>query len=460
MKKNYLLVLMMSLSFLTKAQFPTELQSIFEDILNEKISDTSAKGISAAIISEDNHWASAVGLHATDSMLTTNSVLGIGSISKTIISATILRMMEDGLLSLSDPISIYLDTMTNIPPNVTIRQLLNHTSGIYNFTDHPNDILTYYLSNLSELVTEEFILENFLDAPIFDPGTQFSYSNSNYLLLGLIIEEISGQAYYLEARELLDFDANYPSFSLPPYETDLAELAHIFADTSIIFGSNPPVDIVELGYILNSVFSGSGAAGAYVSNPPDLAQWAYDLYSGNILETTTMDSLFSTTLPSSNYGLGVTILDLSPCGHLLGHSGETFYTASAYYIPESDIAISVQCNDVTFLELTYELTIEFACAYYEYTISTDTDDLSSNESIDLFPNPFSDAITLKYETENRVEVQVELYNEIGSKVDEWFLGDQVIGEHFIQLDTNVPNGIYFLKLQMGNNMYSKRIIKM
>ncbi len=459
MKKTYLFVLMMSLSFLVKAQFSTELQNVFQIILDEKISDTGATGLSVSVISADNQWAAAAGLHSTDSLLTPNSAFGMGSISKTIISATILRMMEDGLLSLSDPISFYLDTMANIPPDVTIRQLLNHTSGIYNFSEHPNDILDYYLSNLSELVTAEFILENFLDSPIFAPGTQFSYSNSNYLLLGLIIEEISGQAYYLEARELFDFGANYPSFTVPPYESDLTELAHIFADTSNIIGPNP-IDIVEQGYILSSVFSGSGAAGAYASTPSDLAKWAYDLYSGNILEAATMDSLFTLGMPSSNYGLGVVIFEASPCGHFLGHDGETFYTASAFYNPENDIAVSVQCNDATNPELTLELAVELACAYYEYSISTNTEYLSSNESIDIFPNPFSDAFTLKYESQNRTEVQVALYNEIGLKVEEWFLGAQTTGEHLIQLDTNVPNGIYFLKFRTGNNVYTERIIKM
>lgn len=459
MKKIYLFVFIMSLSSLVKAQFSTELQNVFQEILDETSFFTNAKGLSVAVISEDNQWAAAAGFHARDSMLTTDSAFGMGSVSKTIISATVLRLMEDGLLSLSDPISLYLDSMTNIPPEVTILQLLNHTSGIYNFSDHPDDIVEYYLENLSELVTPEFILENFLDDPNFAPGTEYSYSNSNYLLLGLIIEEISGQAYYLEAREQFDFDVNYPSFTLPPYESDLTELAHLFADTSSIAGTNPTVDVVELGYIVNSVFSGSGAAGAYASTPSDLAQWAYDLYSGNILEAATMDSLFTITLPTSTYGLGVDFFLAEPCGHFIGHNGETFYTASAYYNPENDIAVSVQCNEVGQL-VTDQLAVDLACAYYEYSSITDTDDLSSKESIDIFPNPFSDAFTVKYGSQNINEVKVALYNELGLKVDEWFLGKQATSEHLIQLDTDVPNGMYVLKIQMGDNMYSKRIIKM
>ena len=460
MKKTFILfILMTSISFLVKAQFPVELQNIFQDILDEKISETGAIGISAAVVSENDQWTAAEGLHATDSVLTTNSIMGMGSITKTITSATILQMMEDGLLSLSDPISLYLDTMTNIPSEVTISQLLNHTSGIYNYSEHPDNILNYYLENLSELVTEEFILENYVDPPIFAPGTQFLYSNSNYLLLALIIETISGQAYYLEARERFGFDVNYPSFFLLPYEKDLTEIAHIFLDTSGI-GSTPPVDIVEMGYIFNSVYSGSGAAGAYASTPSDLAQWAYDLYSGKILEEATMDSLFTMSFPSSDYGLGVLFGDLPPCGQFQGHNGEAIYTASAYYNPDNGIAVSVQCNDGSNQEITDELAVELACAYYTYSVTTDTEVLVSNESIEIYPNPFSDHFSLNYETNSIGKVQVELYNEIGLKVDEWFLGEQGKGEHLIQLDINIPNGIYFLKVQIGEKLLSKRMIKM
>ena len=121
--KRTITLLLMGLPFFMHAQFPAELQNEFQTILEQYHTDSEAKGISVAIRSENELWSSAIGLHATDSVLTTNATLGMGSVSKTITSATILQMMEEDLLTLNDPISMYLDSITHVPGEVTIKQL-------------------------------------------------------------------------------------------------------------------------------------------------------------------------------------------------------------------------------------------------------------------------------------------------------------------------------------------------
>ena len=359
MKRTITLFVMLGLPFFMYAQFPAALQDEFQTILEQYHTDSEATGISVAIRTEKELWASAIGLHAADSVLTPNSTFGMGSVSKTITSATILQMMEEGLLTLNDPISMYLDSITHVPGEVTIKQLLNHTSGIFNYTEHP-DFFPTVLSNPAALFTEEDILRTYMTPPNFSPGAAWSYSNTNYFLLGLIIEAISGKKYYVEARNRFDFDTNYPSFSLPPDETGVAEMAHLFAD---IMGTGELVDVVELGAIFNSLFSSAGAAGAYAATPTDLTKWALDLYSGKILGSATMDSLFTTPPSFDLYGLGVIFYGELPCGQsIIGHNGGIGYQTESAYDPENGIAISIQTND-TETTIVASLLFDLFCAY-------------------------------------------------------------------------------------------------
>lgn len=458
MKKTFILfVFMTSISFFASAQFSAELQNAFQEILNDLYEESGVVGLSVAVLSEDDIWASSVGMHGADSILTTSSTFAMGSVSKTITSATILQMMEDELLSLDDPLSLYLDAMTNVPPEVTIRQLLNHTSGIHDYSTHP-DYVDYLFLNASEWVTEEFILDNFLNPPVATPGSEFYYSNTNYILLGFIIEAISGEPYYTEVRNRFDFDNNYPSLTLPPFESDIADMAHVFYDTSAT-GNQPVIDMVEQGIILNSFFSSGRPDGAWASNPTDLAQWAYDLYSGDILEPATMDSLITIHAPSEYYGQGVVVFDEPDCGGgFLGHGGSFFYTAATYYQIENGISVSVHCNEIG-ADITGEVAFSLICAYETLTQVSNTEEIALNEEIEIFPNPFTDQISVKYEMENAGEVQVELLNELGRRVDQWSLGKKSSGVHATELNTQVPSGIYFLKIRMDEQLAVKRLVK-
>ncbi|MEZ4951202.1 MAG: serine hydrolase domain-containing protein [Saprospiraceae bacterium] len=168
------------------------LVAMLDATLEEEKNRTEAVAFSAALILPDGDaWTGAIGQHdgTTGTLITTDMVSGVGSVTKTITAACIMQLRGEGKLSLDDSLGKYLPSFPNVKPEITIRQLLNHTSGIYNYTDNPN-LNTRISQNYARVWQPDEILNNFVLAQLFNPGDNWAYSNTNYVLLGLIIEEI------------------------------------------------------------------------------------------------------------------------------------------------------------------------------------------------------------------------------------------------------------------------------
>ena len=127
------------------------------------------------------------------------SVFQIGSITKQFTATVMLKLEEKGKLSIQDPVSKYIPAL-NVADKITIYQLLTHTSGIYNYTDN-NEFMQHHLEQpTSQAAMIQLLNQQPLD---FDPGTKMKYSNSGYLLLGYIIESVTGEKYETVVRQLI-----------------------------------------------------------------------------------------------------------------------------------------------------------------------------------------------------------------------------------------------------------------
>ena len=375
------------------AQLDPNLETMFQNSLVQHYA-LGFDGISAAVRTSDGFLASAAGISALYEHLTTASTFGMGSVTKTIISATFLHMAEDGLLDLDNPLGDYLPDIEFVDPAITIRQLLNHTSGIYDIAQNPN-FWDDVFANQQAIISPWELLENYLSTPNFPAGMEWAYSNTNYIVLGLIIEAISDTSYYAEARARFDFDVNYPSFSVPPYESATEDMAHLWMDTT--FSNGPLVDIHASGWSLDALFSAAGAAEAYASNPSDLATWAYDLFSGALLESGSMDALLEIVPPSTRWGLGVEFEQTSCGQERVGHVGSIYYTTATFYDPENDIAVSVHCNSQSnYISLVTSLASTLICNYEEFLMSTSTEDAPRTHNFRVYPNPASNFLNISW----------------------------------------------------------------
>jgi len=258
---------------------------------------------------------------------------GIGSISKQFTAAAILLLQQDGKLSLDDPVSRFVPGLMR-GNEVTIRQLLSHTSGYQDFW--PQD---YVPPLMEKPITTQGILDRWAKQPLdFDPGTRWQYSNTNFVIAALVVEKASGMPFFqflhkrildpLAMRSAVDFDARGPS-------------------------SVQPIGYMRyaLGPLRPATSTGAGwmyGAGELAMTASDLARWDIAVIHRSLLAPKSYDAMETTVLlrdgVSSGYGLGVDVGMMN--GHrLISHNGEVAgFTANNLVFPDDSVAIVVLTN--------------------------------------------------------------------------------------------------------------------
>jgi len=260
------------------------------------------------------------------------SVYRIGSITKMFTAAAILLLVEDGKVNLDDPITEYLPEYPS-GAKVTIRHLLNHTSGIVSFTSLPD-----HRAGMRKDRSHEETLARFKDKPLeFPPGEKFSYCNSGYYLLGMVIEIASEKTYeeFLQERifDPLKLDSTH-------YDHHLKIIPNRARGYSIRGEKKINAPYVSMKQPF--------AAGALVSTTRDLIKWQRGLVENKLLRPDSYKQMIQPGLlndgKKSKYGLGCFVEILN--GHVaIRHGGGIpgFLTELAYF-PEIDLTVIVLCN--------------------------------------------------------------------------------------------------------------------
>ena len=459
--KTFILFTFSLLSSHVNSQITDALIQEYEDGLDHLVNDIGAVGLAMAIKQGDDIWSGARGISSITDPLTVNHRFALGSITKTIVSACILQMMEEGKLTLNDPIGDYIPSYEHVSEDITIEQLLYHSSGLYDYINNFAFGNTTLLLDPGGILTAEIILENYLLEADFVPGVKQEYSNTNYLILGMIIESISGRPYYEEIRSRFDFDTNYPTMAVPPFEIPTTDLANLWFDRSGT--GNFFVDVEAAGLSLNGLFSGASSAGAYAAIPEDVVKWGYDLYSGKYLNAATMNKLLTPhpfgLFGISDYGLGVVIADAS-CGPIsYGHNGSIIYTSNMAYLPDHDLCVVAMTNDgraAADLSFIINITEEMICLYLENTVSTDKE-LELESEFRIFPNPVNDFLNIENNSPEKI-ITVQVLDHLGKEVHNDSF-DQF--QSFIRLNTSdwTP-GTYTIHFSSEREQTFKRVIKL
>lgn len=226
------------------AQMPDSvLARRLQNVIETERTSWNQHGISAAVIIPGRgRWTGVDGESSAGVPITTDMPFGAGSVTKTFTSALILQLAEEGKLSLGDSLHRWLPAHANIDSTITIRRLLNHTSGIYNFSDNPEwgDSIS---TNPTRIWKPEEIVGYFTKEPSFAPGRSWGYSNTNYLLLGMIAEKAGGSRLAEAFRNRFLAPLELHSIVLAPDEEITGELAHPWSDPT---GDGEPDDITLL----------------------------------------------------------------------------------------------------------------------------------------------------------------------------------------------------------------------
>ena len=251
----------------------------------------------------------------------------LGSLTKQFTAASILLLEERGKLKVEDPISKYMPDAPSAWSKITIYHVLTHTSGIPSFTSFPDYATTEWKDT-----TPTELVARFRDKPLdFEPGTKFSYSNSGYVLLGYLIEKISGQTYADFLQQNIFTPLNMTDTGIDSNSAIIPQRAQGYTPS--------PHGVHHAGYISMTI---PLSAGAIYSTTGDLLKWEQALYGGKLL---TPASLTKMTTPfKSDYAFGLSVRTVD--GHkIITHNGgiEGFNTSLNYY-PDDKLVVIILGN--------------------------------------------------------------------------------------------------------------------
>jgi D-alanyl-D-alanine carboxypeptidase len=268
--------------------------------------------------------------------------------TKTFVAALTLRLVEDGALGLDDSVAGLLPGR-GLDARITVRQLLDHTSGLHDFFLAPG--IDGALQGAPRVVWTADRALGYVGKPYFAPGTGWRYSNTNYVLLGLIVERVTGRGLAAELRARLFDPLGLSSAFMQVAEEPRGPTAHGYRFNGP--GSTlPPIDLSDgtAAMPFTSVVSAAGGAGALAASSGDVARWGRLLYGGDVLEPESLAMMAAEVdlvmpyRPLVPYGLGVQALDLA--GHpTLGHSGRFLgFRGAVRYLLDEDVSIAVLTN--------------------------------------------------------------------------------------------------------------------
>jgi D-alanyl-D-alanine carboxypeptidase len=265
----------------------------------------------------------------------------IGSVTKTFTATVILQLMDEGKLGLADTVERWLPGVVPGGTDITVRQLLDHTSGLHNYT---NDLTTDGIlrDRLRRWTPREVVAQATKREPQFRPGTSRAYNNTAYVLAGMVIEQVTRRSYgeEIERRILRPLDLRR---TLVCDDTELLPEPHAHG---YLAADGKPVDITTYNP------SKAGAAGGMVSTAADLNRFFAALLTGSLLRPAALQEMQTTTetgTPGVASGLGITRYSLPNGVTVWGKDGGFFgYQTWPFHTPDASrqlvVAMSIALN--------------------------------------------------------------------------------------------------------------------
>jgi D-alanyl-D-alanine carboxypeptidase len=308
-------------------------------------------GTAAFVLADGSSFGIAVGVsdRTAGTPMKPSDRLLLGSVGKTYAAAVALQLIHEKKFSLDDTVDKFFATEPWFPrlanaASITVRHLMTHTSGLvrYEFNPKFTEDLT---ANADKVWSGPERLAYLFDAtPPFPPGAGWEYSDTNYIVLGMIIEQVSGNSFYEEARKRLLVPFALKD-TVPADSRSVPGLVQGYAGEKNPFGGTD--EMIKNGrFAINPQFEWTG--GGWAVTALDLARWGKVLYEGKAFDTSLMsaflDGVPAKLGPDSKYGLGV-IIRPSAAGLTYGHSGfMPGYQTELLYFPEMKVSIAVQVN--------------------------------------------------------------------------------------------------------------------
>lgn len=451
MKKSVITILFFAVVILkSQSQVSPYLAGRFQFVLDSVCTKYNIKGTSAAILIPNvGIWKGVNGVSEQGVPITASMLFGMGSNTKTHIAAVLLKMQEQQLLSLDDSIGKWISGYSNISGKITIRQCLNHTSGLFDYMQN-SSINDSIFGNPAKVWQRNDIL-NLVKAPNFMPGKGWDYSNTNYIIAGIIIESVMKKSPFKVIDELLLKPHNLVN-TFNYGEQGVLPIAHPW---SISMDGKELTDMTQTP-LLNNLFSLANTAGSLITTAEDNVQFWHKLFSGQMLskqswkEMTTMFNIGN----NANYGLGIFRFNRLFNGRTAYSHGGTFFG----YINEnivdttSGISIAVLTNqDSVNNNGLLNLVIS---SLHKVTLNmpaTSVNELPELDAIKVFPNPANNQLNI-FTSEHLNIKGISIHDNKGKLVYE-----NVGSTNQLTIE-QLPEGLYFLNLHYQDYIIRKKFV--
>lgn len=389
------------------------------------------KGISAGVYYPGmGTWQGVSGLSHPGTPITTDMEFAIGSNTKLFTGVLLLKLAEQQLIGLDDSLYRYLPTLNNLDSTITIRQLLNHTSGIADVTTvpgYPDSIL----NDPTRVFTPGELL-TWLGPPLFAPGTGWSYCNTNYLLAGMIAENVTGLSYGQLLRDSLLVPLQLDSTFLDVYDSVLYTIAQPWQAGV----NNSAVPRIALN-------SAAGAAGAMYSTAGEMLQWYTALMNGQVLQPSSFQAM-TTFVGTGNYGIGISEAVFS--GRTVWLHGGTIwggYNSTMLYDTTSGIIVCVLTNQLPAQALP--VAVQLLATAVSGSPTGFSENGESNTYLMVYPNPANEKVTI--DLGSQPLFGIEIYTASGKLVKTanepgFFVSDLPAGMYFIRAVTEQGVRLY------------------
>ena len=338
MKLSKMATAAMAMAMAVPAQaIPADFQAKADALLKQAYPDAGPGA--AVIVTDDGKTVYAAGQGMADIAakrpIAPDTIFRLGSITKQFSAAIMLQLAAEGTVSLDDKLSKFFPDYPKPGADATIAQLLNHTVGVQSYTGIPGWMVE--AKTARPYTTEEMIAE-FRDMPApSTPGEKFAYNNSGYVLVGAVIEKVTGKPWHQVVEERIAKPLGLTTIRYGVQESETPRMAAGYTERE---GKVVPSQKIHM--------SVPHAAGALIGSVEDLAKWNAALHGGKVIPAAYYARMIQPTrLPdgsTEDYGFGISNREVRS-HKALGHGGGIFgFSTDSIYLPKEDVFVAVFAN--------------------------------------------------------------------------------------------------------------------
>jgi len=436
---------MCSLKNKTNAQIiPWGVADSLQKILDDCVINNNSPGGIMIVHSRSDNWTwkgqSGIANISTMQQADTSMFYRIGSISKNIMAVTILHLVDNSILSIHDTIGKWLDTtLTNkiaYSEHITLKHLLNHTSGIFSYTDDFN-LMNSLLTDPNASFTSDSLISIALShPPDFFPGDSMKYNNTGYVILTKIIESACGMSYYQYATQNILNPTGLNNTFFP--DTNVIFQNHMRCYADFDFNS-----ILEDYTQVSPTFA--IGAGEIISTLDNQIHYFNTLIDGNIISQSSYNELLSPH-PGSEYSLGTTIIP----GLIMGHAGNYFNTSGLWYFETLDVVIAFNFN-LNLVDFNNGILIPVYLLLSKPDLSVQNYN-TNNDLIHIYPNPADEELTIEINEPSEITI-----TDMNGQIVWNTHASQLVSSYEISM---LPAGVYNFIAVNSKGIASKKLIKL